>query len=60
MSTSEKPTVRIAPNNPVFDLPAIVAIQEGVFDRVGLDVQFTATYADRETDDIERPVMSAP
>ena len=58
MSTSEKPIVRIAPNNPVFDLPAIVAIQEGLFDRAGLDVQFTATYADRETDDKERPVMS--
>jgi NitT/TauT family transport system substrate-binding protein len=58
MSTSEKLIVRIAPNNPVFDLPAIVAIQEGLFARAGLDVQFTATYADRETDTVERPVMS--
>jgi NitT/TauT family transport system substrate-binding protein len=58
MSTPQKPVVRIAPNNPVFDLPVIVAIQEGLFDRARLDVQFSATYADRETDDIERPVMS--
>jgi NitT/TauT family transport system substrate-binding protein len=58
MSTREKPIVRVAPNNPVFDLPAIVAIQEGLFDRAGLDVQFTATYADRQADDIERSIMA--
>jgi NitT/TauT family transport system substrate-binding protein len=58
MSTREKPIMRIAPNNPVFDLPVIVAIKEGLFDRVGLDVKFISTYADRETDNIERPVMS--
>jgi NitT/TauT family transport system substrate-binding protein len=58
MPTREKPIIRIAPNNPVFDLPVIVGIQEGLFDRAGLNVQFTATYADRETDKIERPVMS--
>jgi NitT/TauT family transport system substrate-binding protein len=58
MTTTEKPIIRIAPNNPVFDLPVIVAIQEDLFDRAGLDVQFTATYADRETDSVERPVMS--
>ena len=58
MSIPEKPMVRVAPNNPVFDLPATVAIQEGLFDRAGLDVQFTATYADREADGIERPIMA--
>ena len=58
MSIPEKPIVRVAPNNPVFDLPAIVAIQEGLFDRAGLDVQFTATYADRQADDIERSIMA--
>jgi NitT/TauT family transport system substrate-binding protein len=53
-----KPLVRIAPNNPVFDLPVIVGIEEKLFDRAGLDVRFTATYADREKDSIERPVMT--
>jgi hypothetical protein len=33
-------------------------ILESLFERAGLNVQFTATYADRETDNIERPVMS--
>jgi NitT/TauT family transport system substrate-binding protein len=52
------PSVRIAPNNPVFDLPVIVGIEERLFERAGLDVSFTATYADREKDSIERPVLS--
>ena len=56
----EKPLVRIAPNNPVFDLPVIVGIQEGLFDRAGLDVRFTGTYADREKDRVESPVMWTP
>src|SRR5579864_1784674 len=55
---TEKPLVRIAPNNPVFDLPVIVGIEENLFDKAGLDVRFTATYADREKDSIERPVMT--
>ncbi len=46
----EKPLVRIAPNNPVFDLPVIVGIEEKLFDKAGLDVRFTGTYADREKD----------
>jgi NitT/TauT family transport system substrate-binding protein len=51
-------SVRIAPNNPVFDLPVIVGIEEKLFERAGLDVRFTATYADREKDSAERPVMT--
>jgi NitT/TauT family transport system substrate-binding protein len=51
-------TVRIAPNNPVFDLPVIVAMEEGLFARAGLDVNFIATYADRERDSAEKPVLS--
>jgi NitT/TauT family transport system substrate-binding protein len=51
-------TVRIAPNNPVFDLPVIVGIEEKLFEQAGLDVRFTATYADREKDSIEKPVMT--
>jgi NitT/TauT family transport system substrate-binding protein len=58
MRPPENPVVRIAPNNPVFDLPVIVAIEEGLFDRAGLDVAFSATYADREKDRAERPVMA--
>jgi NitT/TauT family transport system substrate-binding protein len=54
----DKPLVRIAPNNPVFDLPVIVGIEEKLFEKAGLDVRFTATYADREKDSIERPVMT--
>jgi NitT/TauT family transport system substrate-binding protein len=50
--------VRIAPNNPVFDLPVIVAIEEGLFARAGLDVKFSATYADREKDSADKPVLS--
>jgi NitT/TauT family transport system substrate-binding protein len=57
-SVQGKPVVRIAPNNPVFDLPVIVGIAEGLFDAAGLDVAFSATYADRENDSAERPVMS--
>ena len=54
----DKPVIRIAPNNPVFDLPVIVGIEEKLFDKAGLDVRFTGTYADREKDSIERPVMT--
>ena len=55
---TNKPLVRIAPNNQVFDLPVIVGIEEGLFDRGGLDVQFSATHADREKDHAERPIMT--
>jgi NitT/TauT family transport system substrate-binding protein len=53
-----RPRVRIAPNNPVFDLPVIVGIEEKLFAKAGLDVAFSATYADREKDRADRPVMS--
>jgi NitT/TauT family transport system substrate-binding protein len=52
------PVVRIAPNNPVFDLPVIVGIEEGLFAKAGLDVQFSATYADREKVSANSPVMA--
>src|SRR5947207_8249246 len=54
---NERPIVKIAPNNPVFDLPVIVGIEEGLFAGAGLDVAFTGTYADREKDTIEKPVL---
>jgi NitT/TauT family transport system substrate-binding protein len=51
-------TVKIAPNNPVFDLPVIVGIEEGLFPKFGLDVSFSATYADREKDNALTPFMA--
>jgi NitT/TauT family transport system substrate-binding protein len=56
--SQDKPVVRIAPNNQVFDLPVIVAIAEGLFEQAGLDVRFSATHADREKDSAQRPVMA--
>jgi NitT/TauT family transport system substrate-binding protein len=37
----------LAPNGRVFDLPAIVALEDGIFARHGLDVRFSAGYDDR-------------
>jgi NitT/TauT family transport system substrate-binding protein len=50
--------VKVAPNNPVFDLPVIVAIEEGLFARAGLDVRFSATYADRERDNADIEILA--
>jgi NitT/TauT family transport system substrate-binding protein len=50
---SAKPAVRIAPNNPVFDLPVLVGIEEGLFEKHGLDVKMAASYDDRERDTAE-------
>src|SRR5262245_40416398 len=58
MTSVTKPVVKIAPNNPVFDLPVIVGIEEGLFEQAGLDVSFSASYADRERDRAENPVLS--
>ena len=57
MTSTTRPAVRIAPNNPVFDLPVIVGIEGGLFAKTGLDVSFSATYADREKDRAEKPVL---
>src|SRR6202166_4221685 len=56
--TQQKPVVRIAPNNPVFDLSVIVGIEEKLVDKAGLDGRFSGTYADREKDKVEFPVMA--
>lgn len=58
MTSVPKTTVKIAPNNPVFDLPVIVAIAEGLFAKVGLDVSFSASYTDREKDSADKPVLA--
>ena len=52
------PVVRIAPNNPVFDLPVLVGIEEGLFKKHGLDVQMSASYEAREKDTADRPIMA--
>jgi NitT/TauT family transport system substrate-binding protein len=58
MTEASRPAVRIAPNNPVFDLPVIVGIEERLFEQAGLDVSFSATYDDRERDSAEKPVLA--
>src|SRR5687768_16620439 len=56
--THTMPLVKIAPNNPVFDLPVLVGIQEGLFKKNGVNVQMSAPYEARETDSAERPIMT--
>jgi NitT/TauT family transport system substrate-binding protein len=56
--TDAMPLVKIAPNNPVFDLPVLVGIQEGLFKKHGLNVQMSAPYEAREKDSAERPIMA--
>lgn len=56
--SSDLVTVRIAPNNPVFDLPVLVGIEEKLFERAGLDVELSASYADREKDSAETAFLS--
>src|SRR6266566_3462677 len=58
MTSATRTAVKIAPNNPVFDLPVIVGIEEGLFAKAGLDVSFSASYADREKDSAEKPVLA--
>jgi NitT/TauT family transport system substrate-binding protein len=53
-----RPTVKIAPNNPVFDLPVLVAIEERLFETAGLDVRMSAGYEDREKTLTEREVLT--
>jgi ABC-type nitrate/sulfonate/bicarbonate transport system substrate-binding protein len=57
-SSPVRPAVKIAPNNPVFDLPVLVAIEEGLFERAGLDVSMPARYEDREKTLTERDVLA--
>ena len=53
-----KPLIKIAPNNPIFDLPVLVGIEERLFENVGLDVRMSAAYEAREKDCAESPIMS--
>jgi NitT/TauT family transport system substrate-binding protein len=40
--------ITIAPNPPVFDLPVLVALEEGLFAASGLDVRYAARYAQHD------------
>jgi len=40
--------IRIAPNPPVFDLPVLVALEEGLFAKHGVNLAYAAGYGDRE------------
>ncbi|WP_158807785.1 ABC transporter substrate-binding protein [Beijerinckia sp. L45] len=50
-----KSVIRVSPNPPVFDLPIIVALEHGLFEKAGLDVRYSAKYADH--DRVERDVL---
>src|SRR2546421_8690482 len=56
--SESKPLVKIAPNNPVFDLPVLVGIEEELFEKAGLNVQMSAPYEAREKDSADRPIMA--
>src|SRR2546430_4820896 len=58
MMSESKPLVKIAPNNPVFDLPVLVGIEEKLFEKHGLNVQMSAPYEAREKDSADRPIMA--
>ena len=52
MSVSKtNPVIRISPNPPVFDLPVLVALEEGLFAKAGLDVRLVADYRDNDFGD---------
>jgi NitT/TauT family transport system substrate-binding protein len=56
--SESKPLVKISPNNPVFDLPVLVGIEEKLFEKAGLNVQMSAPYEAREKDSADRPIMA--
>ena len=58
MSQEPRPLVRIAPNAPTFDLPVLVALEEGIFDEAGIEVRYAARYEDRNKTLTEREVLS--
>lgn len=53
--------VRVAPNNPVFDLPVIVGVEDGLFADAGLDVSFVARFEAKSRPRLRVfPTVSAP
>ncbi|HYZ17871.1 MAG TPA: hypothetical protein VE591_15780 [Candidatus Acidoferrum sp.] len=47
---TSRPVIRISPNPPVFDLPVLVARDEGLFERAGIELRYSADYQDRDHD----------
>ncbi|HWM80420.1 MAG TPA: hypothetical protein VNQ56_00030 [Pseudolabrys sp.] len=47
-SSTSQFEIRIAPNPPVFDLPVLVALEEGLFAKHGVNLSYAAGYSDRE------------
>src|SRR5258705_11986078 len=58
VAMADNPLVKIAPNNPIFDLPVLVGIEEGLFLAAGLDVRMSASYEAREKDNAKPPIMA--
>jgi NitT/TauT family transport system substrate-binding protein len=54
---TQNPTnvIRISPNPPVFDLPILVALEHGLFEKASLDVDYSVKYADHDA--LERDVL---
>jgi NitT/TauT family transport system substrate-binding protein len=52
------PVIRIAPNAQTFDLPVLVALEQGFFNDAGIDVRYSARYEDKEKTLTEREVLS--
>ncbi|MBV8925446.1 MAG: hypothetical protein JOZ74_08775 [Bradyrhizobium sp.] len=47
--------IRISPNPPVFDLPILVALEHGLFEKAGLNVDYAAKYSDHDA--LEKDVL---
>jgi len=58
MASATRPAVRMLPTTRCSTCRSSSAIEEGLFEKAGLDVSFSATYADRERDSAEKPVLS--
>lgn len=53
--TQANPIVKISPNSPTFDLPIIVALEHGLFEKAGIDVRYSAEYADNAAPAAQSP-----
>src|SRR3984893_10170357 len=58
MASQSKRGAQCRPNYPIFALPVLVAIEESLFEKAGLDVSMSATYEDREKTLTEREVLA--
>lgn len=58
MASDTKPVVIIAPNTSTFDLPVLVALEEGLFDAAGIEVRYSAEYDAADQSRTERNVFA--